>query len=210
MQSNKIKNFFFEELSNYVDDRQTTGDKLIKFCEYIKKSNKLYNLTSIIELDDMLIKHVLDSLSINEYIFGNNILDIGSGAGFPGIPLALVSPKKNFLLIDANNKKIIFLNHVKINLDLENVDLLHKRIEDLNNVKFFDTILCRSYASLKTIYSNSINHLSENGVIIAMKGKYPHDELSALENLSKSIRFTVKRINVPKLSAERHVVIIYK
>ena len=158
----------------------------------------------------MLIKHVLDSLSINEYIFGNNILDIGSGAGFPGIPLALVSPKKNFLLIDANNKKIIFLNHVKINLDLENVDLLHKRIEDLNNVKFFDTILCRSYASLKTIYSNSINHLSENGVIIAMKGKYPHDELSALENLSKSIRFTVKRINVPKLSAERHVVIIYK
>ena len=210
MQSKKIKDFFFEELSNYVDDRQTTGDKLIKFCEYIKKSNKLYNLTSIIELDDMLIKHVLDSLSINEYIFGNNILDIGSGAGFPGIPLALVSPKKNFLLIDANNKKIIFLNHVKINLDLENVDLLHKRIEDLNNVKFFDTILCRSYASLKTIYSNSINHLSENGVIIAMKGKYPHDELSALENLSKSIRFTVKRINVPKLSAERHVVIIYK
>ena len=210
MQSNKIKDFFFEELSNYVDDRQTTGDKLIKFCEHIKKSNKVYNLTSIIELDDMLIKHVLDSLSINEYIFGNNILDIGSGAGFPGIPLALVSPKKNFLLIDANNKKIIFLNHVKINLDLENVDLLHKRIEDLNNVKFFDTILCRSYASLKTIYSNSINHLSENGVIIAMKGKYPHDELSALENLSKSIRFTVKRINVPKLSAERHVVIIYK
>ena len=210
MQSKNTKDFFFEELLAYTKDNHLIGNKLIEFCNYIKKSNKLYNLTSIKNINDMLIKHVLDSLSINEYILGNNILDIGSGAGLPGIPLALVHPHKDFLLMDSNNKKIIFLNHVKINLDIENIDLLHERIEDFDNKKAFDSIICRSYASLPTIYSNSIDHLNKNGVIIAMKGKYPHEEISALKNLNQSIHFEVARIEVPRLSAERHAVIIYK
>ena len=140
MQSKNTKDFFFEELLSYTKDNHSIGNKLIEFCNYIKKSNKLYNLTSIKDINDMLIKHVLDSLSINEYILGNNILDIGSGAGLPGIPLALVHPNKDFLLMDSNNKKIIFLNHVKINLDIENIDLLHERIEDFDNKKAFDSI----------------------------------------------------------------------
>ena len=193
MQSKNTKDFFFEELLAYTKDNHLIGNKLIEFCNYIKKSNKLYNLTSIKDINDMLIKHILDSLSINEYILGNNILDIGSGAGLPGIPLALVHPNKDFLLMDSNNKKIIFLNHVKINLGIENIDLLHERIEDFDNKKAFDSIICRSYASLPTIYSNSIDHLNKNGVIIAMKGKYPHEEISALKNLNQSIHFEVAR-----------------
>jgi 16S rRNA (guanine527-N7)-methyltransferase len=158
----------------------------------------------------MLSKHILDSLSINYLIKGKNVLDIGSGAGLPGIPLAVINPDINFLLLDSNNKKIIFLNHVKINLGIENIDLLHERIEDFDNKKAFDSIICRSYASLPTIYSNSIDHLNKNGVIIAMKGKYPHEEISALKNLNQSIHFEVARIDVPRLSAERHAVIMYK
>ena len=202
MQSKNTKDFFFEELLAYTKDNHLIGNKLIEFCNYIKKSNKLYNLTSIKDINDMLIKHILDSLSINEYILGNNILDIGSGAGLPGIPLALVHPNKDFLLMDSNNKKI--------NLGIENIDLLHERIEDFDNKKAFDSIICRSYASLPTIYSNSIDHLNKNGVIIAMKGKYPHEEISALKNLNQSIHFEVARIDVPRLSAERHAVIMYK
>ena len=169
MQSKNTKEFFFEELLAYTKDNHLIGNKLIEFCNYIKKSNKLYNLTSIKDINDMLIKHILDSLSINEYIFGNNILDIGSGAGLPGIPLALVHPNKDFLLMDSNNKKIIFLNHVKINLDIENIDLLHERIEDFDNKKAFDSIICRSYASLPTIYSNSIDHLNKKFKTTAIK-----------------------------------------
>ena len=209
MQNNKEK-VFFESLSEYTDNVHKTGNILLDFCELIKRSNKLYNLTSIVETKEMLSKHILDSLSIKHLIKGKNILDIGSGAGLPGIPLAVTSPDKKFLLLDSNNKKIIFLNHVKINLGIENIDLLHERIEDFDNKKAFDSIICRSYASLPTIYSNSIDHLNKNGVIIAMKGKYPHEEISALKNLNQSIHFEVARIDVPILSAERHAVIMYK
>ena len=208
MQNNK--DAFFAALEEYTNSGLQIGNILLNFCKLIQKSNKLYNLTSIIQTEEMLSKHILDSLSINYLIKGKNVLDIGSWAGLPGIPFAVINPDINFLLLDSNNKKIIFLNHVKINLDIENIDLLHERIEDFDNKKAFDSIICRSYASLPTIYSNSIDHLNKNGVIIAMKGKYPHEEISALKNLNQSIHFEVARIDVPRLSAERHAVIMYK
>ena len=209
MQNNNIKDLFFDELKKFTKDEEI-GLKLIKFCEHIDKSNKLYNLTAITKFDDMLIKHILDSLSIKNLIQGKNILDIGSGAGLPGIPLALTLPGKTFLLLDSNNKKIIFLNHVKINLNIMNINLLHERIETLKTNFPFDTIICRSFAKLSKIYSNSSKHLSKDGIIIAMKGKYPKQELEELIEFDKNVVFQVEKLKVEGLCAERHAVIIHK
>ena len=209
MENKSVKNIFKRELIKHscVNDAEI---KLLKFCDYIKKSNKLYNLTSIKEIEDMLIKHVLDSLSIKKFIKGNNILDIGTGAGLPGIPLAIMLPDYKFSLIDSNNKKIIFLNHVKINLNIINIDLLHKRIESLDSNNIFDTVVCRSYASLVKIYSNSSKHLNKDGIIVAMKGKFPKEEIKELEGLKEDIVINIERLNVAGLSADRHAVIIQK
>ena len=208
MQNNK--DAFFAALEEYTNSGLQLGNILLNFCKLIQKSNKLYNLTSIIQTEEMLSKHILDSLSINYLIKGKNVLDIGSGAGLPGIPLAVINPDINFLLLDSNNKKIIFLNHVKINLNVKNIDLVHARIEDFNNDVRFDTIICRSYASLSKIYLNSKKHLKDRGIIIAMKGKEPYQELKELREISKNICVDVKSLNVPGLVAERHAIIIYK
>jgi len=208
MQNNK--DAFFAALEEYTNSGLQIGNILLNFCKLIQKSNKLYNLTSIIQTEEMLSKHILDSLSINYLIKGKNVLDIGSGAGLPGIPLAVINPDINFLLLDSNNKKIIFLNHVKINLNVKNIDLVHARIEDFNNDVRFDTIICRSYASLSKIYLNSKKHLKDRGIIIAMKGKEPYQELKELREISKNICVDVKSLNVPGLVAERHAIIIYK
>jgi 16S rRNA (guanine527-N7)-methyltransferase len=208
MQNNK--DAFFAALEEYTNSGLQIGNILLNFCKLIQKSNKLYNLTSIIQTEEMLSKHILDSLSINYLIKGKNVLDIGSGAGLPGIPLAVINPDINFLLLDSNNKKIIFLNHVKINLNVKNIDLVHARIEDFNNDVRFDTIICRSYASLSKIYLNSKKHLKNRGIIIAMKGKEPYQELKELREISKDICVDVKSLNVPGLVAERHAIIIYK
>ena len=208
MQNNK--DALFAALEEYTTRGLQLGNILLNFCKLIQKSNKLYNLTSIIQTEEMLSKHILDSLSINYLIKGKNVLDIGSGAGLPGIPLAVINPDINFLLLDSNNKKIIFLNHVKINLNVKNIDLVHARIEDFNNDVRFDTIICRSYASLSKIYLNSKKHLKNRGIIIAMKGKEPYQELKELREISKDICVDVKSLNVPGLVAERHAIIIYK
>ncbi len=201
------ESFFLEELAQHTDDPKIVGEKLIQFCEHIKKANRIYNLTSITNINDMLIKHVLDSLSIKEFLKGRDILDIGSGAGLPGIPLAITTPRKFFLLIDSNNKKITFLNHVKISLDIENVNLLHKRVEDLCHDSVFDTVICRSFASLRKIFENAEKHLKKNGIVVAMKGKYPDQEL---KDLDKDVEHKTHKLNVPGLDAERHAIIMYK
>ena len=209
MQNNKT-DFFFKALSEYISNADAVGEKMITFCDLIIKSNKLYNLTSITQIDEMLKKHILDSFSINKLIKGKSVLDIGSGAGLPGMPLAIANPEQKYLLLDSNNKKIIFLNHVKINLDVKNVNLLHSRIEDFRSKDGFDTIVCRSYSSLSTIYLNSEKHLRKEGVIIAMKGKFPRSELSELKGIDKNINYEVKNLKVLGLKAERHAVIIFK
>ena len=209
MQNNKT-DFFFKALSEYISNADAVGEKMITFCDLIIKSNKLYNLTSITQIDEMLKKHILDSFSINKLIKGKSVLDIGSGAGLPGMPLAIANPEQKYLLLDSNNKKIIFLNHVKINLDVKNVNLLHSRIEDFRSKDGFDTIVCRSYSSLSTIYLNSVKHLRKEGIIIAMKGKFPERELSELKAIDKNVDYEVKNLKVLGLKAERHAVIIFK
>ena len=210
MEISPKRKFFFNALTEFAADGQEVGNVMLEFCKIVEKSNKLHNLTSIKNLDDMLVKHVLDSLSIKNFLIGKNILDVGSGAGLPSIPLAVTCPNIEFSLLDANNKKVIFLNHVKINLAIENINPIHARIEDFNHEISFDTVMCRSYASLSKIYIDSKKNLKDKGIIIAMKGKFPYQEIEELETLNKSVSLKVEKLDVPGLEAERHAVIIKK
>ena len=112
MEISPKEKFFFNALAEFAAGSQEDGNIMLEFCKLIKKSNKLHNLTSIRNLEDMLVKHVLDSLSIRNFLAGRSILDVGAGAGLPSIPLAVICPNKQFSLLDANNKKVIFLNKV--------------------------------------------------------------------------------------------------
>ena len=210
MEISPKEKFFFNALTEFAADGQEAGNIMLEFCKIVEKSNKLHNLTSIKNLDDMLIKHVLDSLSIKNFLFGKNILDVGSGAGLPSIPLAVTCPNKEFSLLDANNKKVIFLNHVKINLAIRNINPIQARIEDFNHETSFDTVVCRSYASLSKIYINSKKNLKDKGIIIAMKGKIPYQEIEEIESLNKNVSLKLEKLDVPGLEAERHAVIIKK
>lgn len=200
---------FFDVLENNFQVAESVSKKFVEFCEIIQQSNELFNLTSIKKIDDMLIKHILDSLSIQYLVSGRKILDIGTGAGLPGVPLALVNTESDFFLLDSNNKKIIFLNHVKISLGIENIFPEHERVENLDSKRSFDTIICRSFSSLAKIYSRAKNLKKNEGKIIAMKGKFPKDELAELQTLDSKIRLDVEKLKIPGLEADRHAVIIY-
>ena len=200
---------FFDVLDNNFQVAESVSEKFVEFCEIIQQSNELFNLTSIKKIDDMLIKHILDSLSIQYLVSGRKILDIGTGAGLPGVPLALVNTESDFFLLDSNNKKIIFLNHVKISLGIENIFPEHERVENLDSKRSFDTIICRSFSSLAKIYSRAKNLKKNEGKIIAMKGKFPKDELAELQTLDSKIRLDVEKLKIPGLEADRHAVIIY-
>lgn len=199
---------FLEILDKSFDVGNSIGIKMIKLCELIKKSNEHFNLTSITKLEDMLSKHIFDSLSIKHLVSGKNILDIGSGAGLPGIPLALSAPDSNFFLLDSNNKKIIFLNHVKISLEIKNIFPKHDRVENFDSDVHFDTIVCRSYASLAKIYLNSKKYTDNGGKIIAMKGKMPKGEIAELKKVAGRVDCKIEKLIIPGLDAERHAVII--
>ena len=121
-------------------------DLLVRFVNLISKWNKVYNLTSIKNFDEMLKKHILDSLVINKYLIGKKIADIGTGAGLPGIPLAIANPEKTFMLLDSRSKRTTFLNQVKIELKLNNVNIVTSRVENYNKDKF-DVIISRAFSS---------------------------------------------------------------
>jgi 16S rRNA (guanine527-N7)-methyltransferase len=185
---------------------QETQVKFLDYIALLQKWNKLYNLTAITDTNEIIIKHILDSLAIAPFIKGKNILDFGSGAGLPGIPLALAFPQLNFTLLDSNNKKVKFMNHVVLSLGLKNTKVIQKRSEEFNFSPCFDTIVTRATGSLQEIVKVTAHLLCANGQLLIMKGKYPTDEIKAIPELSP----TVHRLNVPYLEAERHLVEINK
>lgn len=188
--------------------------KLLDYIALLTKWNKTYNLTAISDPQKIISHHILDSLAILPYIKGPNILDVGSGAGLPGIPLALLLPQYNFVLLDSNGKKTRFMSHVVMTLVLSNVKVVQARIEKFNFTPCFDTIVTRAFAALKDIVIESQHLCCEHGQLLAMKGKYPHEELAELKALQQktaclqSLSISVQPIQVPQLDAERHLVCI--
>jgi 16S rRNA (guanine527-N7)-methyltransferase len=200
-----------EKLINETDLQVTDEQKelLVKYVELLDKWNRVYNLTSIRNPSDMLVKHIMDSLMVGSVLKGENFIDVGTGPGLPGIPLAILYPEKNFVLLDSLGKRITFLRQVVYLLKLENVTPVQERVEKYEGEKPFDGILSRAFSSLNDMVT-WCQHLitSEEGRFIALKGQYPQDEIEALP---ENITFVESHeIKVPQLDAERHVIVLKK
>jgi 16S rRNA (guanine527-N7)-methyltransferase len=174
--------------------------KLIDYLQLMLKWNKAYNLTAIRELDSMVIRHLLDSLSILPFIKSSPVLDVGTGPGLPGIPLAICLPDYHFVLLDSNGKKTRFLTQCKIDLGLENIDIIHSRIEDYQPDKGFEIITCRAFAALNTILDRTQHLLTSTTRVMAMKGK---DELSEL--IDGYEQLAQHQLQVPWLNEDRQL-----
>ena len=180
-------------------------DLLLAFVSLIEKWNKAYNLTAIRNRDEILRLHILDSLSILPYITGQKIIDVGTGAGLPGIPLAIFLPDVQFTLLDSNSKKTRFVQQVVLELKLSNVEVVHSRAENLHRDGEYDAVLSRAFASLNDIKNLTEHLLQPEGVLIAMKGQIPEAELKKIKQ-----KYTVNSIVLPGVEAERCVLRINK
>jgi 16S rRNA (guanine527-N7)-methyltransferase len=176
-------------------------EQLLAFIQLIAKWNKAYNLTAVRNNEDMTRLHILDSLAILPYIEGKRVIDIGTGAGLPGIPLTICLPDVEFVLLDSNAKKTRFVQQVILELKLKNVSICHSRVEQYQPEQGFDTITTRAFASLPDMMKLTAHLLSENGVLLAMKGQIPEAELAQLH--AKTTLITIK---VPNMEAERCLV----
>lgn len=181
-------------------------DRLLEYLALLHKWNRAYNLTAIREPRQMLIKHLLDSLSIASYLRGERFLDVGTGPGLPGIPLAILYPDKQFELLDSNGKKTRFLIESKARLGLTNVSVHCQRIELFKSETLFDGVISRAFSSLAEMADACGPQLAPSGQLYAMKGQYPEEELSHLAK-----HFIVKRcisLSVPGLDEARHLLLI--
>jgi 16S rRNA (guanine527-N7)-methyltransferase len=181
-------------------------DDLILYLGELAKWNKAYNLTAVRDPQEMVVRHILDSLSAAPSLRGTRILDAGTGAGLPGIPLALCYPDRQFTLLDSNGKKIRFIQHVAGELGLTNVLPVQVRVESYEIEERFDTVISRAFTALADFVSNSGHLIKSGGCLLAMKGKLPQAELQALPHDWQATN--IEPVNVPGLAAERHIIVL--
>ena len=181
----------------------TATEPLLHYLSLLHKWNRSYNLTAIRDMDVMVTRHLLDSLAIAPWIRGKRLLDVGTGAGLPGIPLALIHPRIQVVLLDSNGKKIRFLQEVKRALAIDNIEIVQTRVENYHPPRGFDTVTSRAFSDLAQMLKWT-NHLVEtNGIWLAMKGRYPETELASI-----NLPYQVQSYKVPGLDGERCCVII--
>jgi 16S rRNA (guanine527-N7)-methyltransferase len=187
-----------------LDVSRETQEKLLAYMALLQKWNKVYNLTAVREPSEMVTLHLLDSLSVLPFIKAGNLLDVGSGGGLPGIVVAIVKPDLQVTTIDTVQKKAIFMRQVKGELGLENLDVVHARVESYQPKQKFEVIISRAFSELALFLKLTKHLLAENGAWLAMKGQVPHAELEILNVNSKKII----PLNVAGLQAERHLVVL--
>ena len=172
----------------------------------LERWNRKVNLTAVRDRDAMVTVHILDSLAARPLLHGTTVLDIGTGAGFPGLPLAIVEPDRRFVLLDSINKKIQFVQHAAAVLGLTNVEAVKARAEDYAPGYRFDTVIARAVASLPQLLELAGHHVGEGGVFIALKGRYPSEELRQIPG---GWHYTIEELSVPGLDAgSRHAVLL--
>jgi 16S rRNA (guanine527-N7)-methyltransferase len=185
-----------------LDEAQT--GKLVAHLDLLDDWNSRMNLTAIRDRPSQLTKHLLDSLTVLPYLQGGRIADVGSGAGFPGIPLAIVEPQRHFTLIESTGKKCRFLEHVREVLELRNVEVVQSRAESYKPEVRFDTVIARAVGPVADLVKVAGPLVVGGGRLLAMKGRYPEAELAAKLNGWKVA--AVHPLTVPGLGEERHLV----
>jgi len=179
--------------------------QLTGYVEMLHKWNKAYNLTSVRDPQQMLVRHIMDSIVVEPHLQGNRFIDVGTGPGLPGVPLAIVRPDAHFTLLDSLGKRVRFLKQVQHELKLDNIEPVQSRVEEYNEPPF-DGVISRAFASLNDMLGWCHHLPAENGLFYALKGVVPTDEIASLPD-----RFTLQqtvKLFVPELEGERHLVII--
>ena len=176
---------------------------LLQYLTLLHKWNHAYNLTAVRDMESMVTRHLLDSLAVLPWVKGPRLLDVGSGAGLPGIPLALALPELHVVLLDSNGKKIRFLQEVKRALSLTNVEIIQARVENYHPLVGFDTVISRAFSSLHQMITWSCHLIAPEGVWLAMKGRRPDDELHAIH-----FPYRVETYTVDGIDGERCCVIV--
>ena len=190
------------ELHLALDDAAI--ERLLDYVDLLQRWNAAYNLTAVRDPAEMVTRHLLDSLAILPHVRGATLADLGSGAGLPGIPLAIAAPEREVLLVDSNGKKARFLREAVRRLGLARTRVAESRVENVAGT--FDCITARAFASLGEMLAWGGHLLAPDGRWLALKGRFPQDELAALPD-----EFVIENIvplRVPGLDAERHLVVI--
>lgn len=177
--------------------------QLVEYLQLLQRWNKFYNLTAVRNPDEMLVVHLWDSLSVAPHVKGEYLLDVGSGAGLPGIPLAVLYPEQHWTLLDTNGKKTRFIQQAVGELRLRNVTVVQTRVESWTPPQLFNGIISRAFSSLLEFVQTSGQHLTYDGVLYAMKGRYPMEEITDLPQEWDVV--SSHTLQVPNLHAERHL-----
>lgn len=191
------------ETSLQLFDLEGISASLSDYLFLLNKWNSAYNLTAIRDVETMVSKHIVDSLAILPWLKGNRIIDVGTGAGLPGIPLALARPEISFVLLDSNGKKTRFLHEVKRQLNLKNIEIVQFRVENYHPAQGFDTVLSRAFSSLAQMIQWTQHLIAQEGIWLAMKGRFPDAELNEIKQ-----NCTVNTYTVAGVEGERCCVII--
>jgi 16S rRNA (guanine527-N7)-methyltransferase len=184
------------------------AETLLNLVDALEQGNAQFNLTAIRDRPGMLRKHVLDSMSLAPYLRGERIADVGTGAGFPGLVLAVVDPQRSFTLIEATGKKARFVEQTVQRIGCSNVLVVNSRAESYRPFELFDTVVARALSSLADFVAYAGHLLAPGGRLLAMKGKRPDEEISALPKAFRVL--AVHRLSVPGLTDERHLVELTK
>ncbi|EAS9145941.1 16S rRNA (guanine(527)-N(7))-methyltransferase RsmG, partial [Salmonella enterica] len=200
---NKLSRLLADAGISLTDHQKTL---LAAYVDMLHKWNKAYNLTSVRDPNEMLVRHILDSIVVAPYLQGQRFIDVGTGPGLPGIPLAIVLPDAHFTLLDSLGKRVRFLRQVQHELKLENITPVQSRVEAYPSEPPFDGVISRAFASLNDMVSWCHHLPGEKGRFYALKGQLPGDEIASLpDNFSVE---SVEKLRVPQLEGERHLVII--
>lgn len=198
------------EMSVALNEKQI--EKLLAYVREFEKWNKAYNLSAVRDIRQMVARHLLDSLSVVPWFTANKkfsaarVIDVGTGGGLPGIPLAIMFPEQQFTLLDSNGKKTRFLFHVKTLLGLSNVSVENRRVEEFKPEPKFDVVISRAFASLQDMTDGCTHLLVDKGFFLAMKGLFPQDELAPIADKIALIE-SVKLL-VAETDGERHLLVL--
>lgn len=179
-------------------------ERLLRYIALLERWNRAFNLTAVRDPLDMIARHLLDSLSVSPYLRGQRVLDVGTGAGLPGVPLAVVNPARWFVLLDSSGKKTRFVTQAALALGLDNVEVVTTRIESYRPAQKFATIVTRAFTSAARLFAMTAPLLARPGHLLLLKGQRPDAELAEMGLAEDAWR--LHRLRVPLLGAERHLI----